>query len=922
MADPADYLLDGLTAEQSAAVRSEARRLLVVAGAGSGKTEVMSRRVAWWVRVDGVSKGAIAAFTFTNAAAEEMKFRVRRQIQRTTSDDEDVTLGDMYVGTIHSFCLAQLREHAPDEYYNYDVIDEAARAALVARGFNSFLGLRAFQAARGISQTQATKEFLQAYDLLNEYGLLRVRLPTAAAPRDFRGEGDWVRAAQMETVIGVGDAAQAFAVSAARYYAYLRARRFLDFSTAQGEFIRQMEESPEFHDAVRATFKRVMVDEFQDVNAVQDRLIRLVLGDDGWLTAVGDHRQAIYGFRGSRVQIMADLAAELRRDPRGEVLPLSANFRSTPRIVEVANDWARTITAVPAFPATGMAGRVRAAFGDGASLTTEDVVRAAAAAIRRAGLPMAESVEDRVLHACRLLHARFDQGRAATAGEVAPLATPTLRAYLKRNPSRRVFPQQVFQFLVAEAELWRWDRSDAGARAQTAMFHVGAFSTLIKGMETPGWTERSEFRWQIIGLCNWGADNARTDEAPLLVEPDAVRISTIHGAKGLEYAVVFLADLRAQRFPSSRARTRPNLPFEGALAQTIDAGQLADNRNYDAERRLMYVALTRAERFLFVTATGARQPKFRRELVPIIQGAGGVVLGSPSPAIPVVDRTAPREAEQGNRLVTSFSDLRYYLECPHDFYLRKVLGFTPTIDQAFGYGKAVHNLMRAVHGDPGRWAQLAQDPQRLEAEVRTLVDSGLFYLRYTTGDPERQMRDKAARILVDYVKTYAPELARMQFEPERAFETLIDEGDVLVAGAIDLVRLDDPPRVSLIDFKSGVQDGDATARMDTEEMRLQISLYGLAARKELEYQPEMGLLRYLGETDPAARELEVPLTDEVLGDARDKVLAMAADIRARRFHSGPAKPATDGKHRCSACDFVSFCGRPEAAAHRSGSGGR
>jgi len=58
----------------------------------------------------------------------------------------------------------------------------------------------------------------------------------------------------------------------------------------------------------------------------------------------------------------------------------------------------------------------------------------------------------------------------------------------------------------------------------------------------------------------------------------------------------------------------------------------------------------------------------------------------------------------GIHLATSFSDLRYYLECPHDFYLRKVLGFAPTIDQAFGYGRGVHNLMRAIHSDPAKWA--------------------------------------------------------------------------------------------------------------------------------------------------------------------------------------------------------------------------
>ena len=78
-----------------------------------------------------------------------------------------------------------------------------------------------------------------------------------------------------------------------------------------------------------------------------------------------------------------------------------------------------------------------------------------------------------------------------------------------------------------------------------------------------------------------------------------------------------------------------------------------------------------------------------------------------------------------------------------------------------------------------------------------------------------------------------------------------------MAGAIDVIRLDDPPRVTLIDFKSGESDSDTSTKLDTEEMRLQVSLYGLAAKKELEYDPERGLVRYLGEQDPLKSELDL-----------------------------------------------------------------
>src|SRR6266511_6144150 len=149
------------------------------------------------------------------------------------------------------------------------------------------------------------------------------------------------------------------------------------------------------------------------------------------------------------------------------------------------------------------------------------------------------------------------------------------------------------------------------------------------------------------------------------------------------------------------------------------------------------------------------------------------------------------------------------------------------------------------------------------------------------------MKNKAVRILADYVGTYAQELSRLTFEPEREFETLIEEQQVLVSGAIDVIRLDDPPRVTIIDFKSGEADSDLATRLDEGEMRLQIGLYGLAAKRELQYEPDRGVVRYLGEDDPQKRQVDVSLDQESLTAAVEVVRGAARNIRDRRFHSGP-----------------------------------
>lgn len=1009
---------------------SEARQLLVVAGAGSGKTEVMARRIAHQVSVQGVERSKIVAFTFTERAAEEMQFRVRRWLATVAGDSGDPTLRGMYVGTIHAYCLKMLRELAPDAFHNFDVLDDGARAALVERRFWNVLVGGPLQAAfkeAGLARGHfdSVERFLHAYDLLNEYRQLRVELPHGTAPGPGPEEEKWCEGARLLTDVGDGPAARAFALSAARYYALLRCRRFLDFSSVQAELLTLLEESAEATAAIRERLEHLVVDEVQDINPVQNDLIRHLLGDEARLTAVGDHRQAIFGWRGGRVDIMGALHDELEGSGDGEIVELEENFRSTPRIIDLANRWSGTITPPGGMATPDMAPGLESrqdldpthvgfagfeergqeaewiaetiarlvvgeegarhdlggdqdrgirlsdvaillrsatdarAYGDalrargidavfrgsdlfaqpevllflaalarvagvkefwGGKLTgfiddalgcdhePESVLQAAVAKLEARGIAVSADLADRLLLFTGELQRRITEDDFKP-GDLSGIGSSAARALLKAGPRpRRIFPQAIFHALLEEAGVSAWDVEGHGG--ESAMFHLGALSQLITSIEMPGWTTPGALKSQIIGLCMWGPSGNRLPEADLLSAPEAVSIGTVHSAKGLEWPVVFLADVKAHRFPSNFAKRRPALPYEGELAHVIDPAHLADNENYDAERRLMYVALTRAERYLFVSASGKQRSAFRKELEPLFEEIGGGVAAA-GVGLPQEIELRPGRVDAGRRrLVSSFSDLRYYLECPHDFYLRKVLGFSPTIDQAFGYGRGVHNLMRAVHSDPASWAELAPDPERLKAELETLVDDGLFYLRYTIGAPLERMQEKAVEVVGEYVRTYGEELAELEYEPEREFETLLPEEDVLISGAIDVIRRDDPPRVTLIDFKSGEAKSDLAMKLDAEEMRLQVSLYGIAARAEMEYEPQRGLVRYLGEQNAEDRQLDVPLDLQALAEAGNTINSAARSIKARKFHSGPvarARDEADGP-RCNRCDFASFCG--------------
>ena len=349
------------------------------------------------------------------------------------------------------------------------------------------------------------------------------------------------------------------------------------------------------------------------------------------------------------------------------------------------------------------------------------------------------------------------------------------------------------------------------------------------------------------------------------------------------------------------------MPFDLNVVREIDPARLADNDNYDDERRLLYVALTRAERYLFVSCSGNRRSRFLTELEPMVNAHNGVVCDGPLDVPSSLTQT-PCAPDTDDNFATSFSDLRYFTECPQDFYMRVVMGFTPTIGQEFGYGRGVHNLLRAIHESPAEWAELAGDRERLSEAVNALVDRGMFYLRYTTGDPLENLKRKAVQGVSEYVMRFAEELRTLQFEPEKEFETLIAEEQLLISGAIDVVRLDNPPRVTIVDFKSGDAAEETGSGLTRDLMAMQIGVYGLAAIHELEYEPQNGLVRYIGEADPALAEVAVDLTNQQLESVRNQLISTARSIRNREFDQGPS-PQSAG--RCSRCDFKSICRRSE-----------
>jgi DNA helicase-2/ATP-dependent DNA helicase PcrA len=291
-AGAAEEILRDLNPSQRAAVTHPGGPLLVVAGAGTGKTRVLTRRIAWRV-ASGASPRATLAITFTNKAADVLKQRLAALPGG----------GDVTAGTFHSFCASVLRRYA----------DRVG-------------GDRSFTILDADDQERLLKDLLRRFDVD----------PRTFPPRDFAD------AISLEKGGGEGRAgawsqdpafAAALALVRPAYDERLRASALYDFDDLLRETVRLLEEVPDAAAALRARWRHLLVDEYQDTNALQLRILKGLAGAEPDLCAVGDPDQSIYRWRGASIRNILRFADDF---PGASVVKLEQNYRSTARILAVA----------------------------------------------------------------------------------------------------------------------------------------------------------------------------------------------------------------------------------------------------------------------------------------------------------------------------------------------------------------------------------------------------------------------------------------------------------------------------------------------------------------------------------------------------------------------------------------------------------
>ncbi|OBH88892.1 DNA helicase PcrA [Mycobacterium sp. E2733] len=311
VASDADQLLEGLNPQQRQAVVHEGSPLLIVAGAGSGKTAVLTRRIAYLIAARGVGVGQILAITFTNKAAAEMRERVVRLVGNRARA--------MWVSTFHSTCVRILRNQASlieglnSNFSIYDADDSRRLLQMIGRDMG--LDIKRYSPrllANAIS------------NLKNEL------IDPAEAVAKLTDDSD--------------DLARTVASVYGEYQRRLRAANALDFDDLIGETVAVLRAFPQIAQHYRRRFRHVLVDEYQDTNHAQYVLVRELVGHDATespdevppaeLCVVGDADQSIYAFRGATIRNIEDFERDY---PDAITILLEQNYRSTQNILSAAN---------------------------------------------------------------------------------------------------------------------------------------------------------------------------------------------------------------------------------------------------------------------------------------------------------------------------------------------------------------------------------------------------------------------------------------------------------------------------------------------------------------------------------------------------------------------------------------------------------
>jgi len=602
-------LLEGLNAQQVEAVTHSGGPSLVIAGAGTGKTRMLTHRIAHLITHRGVSASRILAITFTNKAAGEMRKRLRELIPHAVDD--------IWISTIHSVCLSILRSDAdrlgfPKNFTIYDAADSKQLCRRICK-----------ELVLSVEQVSGQDKAMELHNLIAK--AKSVGLTSGDLAERFGPNSKMLKAF-------------------AKYEKHLLQAHAMDFDDLLMNTYTLLCRHADVCSRWQQSFDHICVDEYQDTNEVQHKILVMLAYRHRQITVVGDPDQSIYAFRGAKPKIIESFATTLA-DTTSVVLEL--NYRSTGNIIEAAN-------AVRARNPICLPRKLRTRAGPGAlvrcysALDRADEMNFVVAAIMKRhiedGVPLDEmAVLSRIGHQSAGIGARLRERRIphVVVGAnsfydrdevrdalclLKSAANPSDDVNLRRafeitHPgfSRRVFKAAdatIREGGMGETSFYQWTKrinehslDEPVVEAVTLFREMIEFASrtekspediLNELLNNSGYwsrleaqdSEEAETRFEILSLLAFEASSysdaneflahiALADAAEIDQKAPAVRISTVHASKGLEFRDVYVIGMEDGAFPHSRFKESPS--------------------GIGEELRILYVAMTRAKETLTLT---------------------------------------------------------------------------------------------------------------------------------------------------------------------------------------------------------------------------------------------------------------------------------------------------------------------------------
>ncbi|WP_327041877.1 ATP-dependent DNA helicase UvrD2 [Micromonospora ureilytica] len=585
-----EQVLAGLDPEQRSAVTAPAGPVCILAGAGTGKTRAITSRIAHRVLSGEISPRHVLAVTFTARAAAEMRSRLTV-----------LGVGGVQARTFHAAALRQVRYFAPR-----------------------------------LLSGRAMPELLDSKVRLVTLAAARVGLRTdRAAARDLAGEIEWAKSSLVEPTDYVVSAARALrdtphepAKVADVFTAYeqlKRANGVIDFEDMLRAAVWGIEEHSDVGEQVRTQYRHFVVDEYQDVNPLQQRLLDAWLAGRNDLTVVGDASQTIYSFTGATSAYLVDFP---RRHRGATVVRLVRDYRSTPQVVGLANAVIAQARGTEARLRLELSGQRPPGPEPDLRIFTDEPAEANAVATRcrsliDAGTPAKEiavlfrvnaqsEAYEKALTEAAVPYVVQGAERFFERTEVRQ-AMVALRAATRSIPGETPLPAAVVEALTAVG--WAPDAPPAGGAARERWEALSALVQLSEEYAaTPEVVPIGEAASveRPVTLSDFTEELARRAAQQHVPTVDGVTLASLHSAKGLEWDAVFLVGLAEGTLPTTYAKTVEQV---------------------EEERRLLYVGITRAREWLWLSYAAARSPGGRAR--------------RPSRFLPQLDRSGGTERATG-----------------------------------------------------------------------------------------------------------------------------------------------------------------------------------------------------------------------------------------------------------------------------------